>query len=114
MSRALASIDEDLFDPAAALFRSWTDALNEANVIGLGNVDPYAEPDAVARAQPGYLVDEATFDLPVELQLVDHGDGRIGLHASSPTQKTETTVLPVWHRMRLTLAVEEVPNGSNG
>ena len=50
-------------------------------------------------------VEEMTVDLPVELQLTEDA-GRLGLFGSAPTQQIATSVLPVWHRVRLRIGVQ--------
>lgn len=58
---------------------------------------------APARETSDHLsVEEMTVEMPVELQLVSEGDG-FNIRASAPTQHVATTVLPVWHNMRLTI-----------
>ncbi|MBH5322456.1 hypothetical protein [Aurantiacibacter sediminis] len=87
MSGPASRLEEDLFPSARDVMASWGDALSEGGRL-----------DAMA-------VSEASFDLPVEFQLIDR-DGHMELRASSPTQKTHTTILPVWHRLRLTVVAE--------
>ncbi|MEL6959098.1 MAG: hypothetical protein AAGL89_09135 [Pseudomonadota bacterium] len=50
-------------------------------------------------------VEEMTVELPVEVQLISDGagDGGMSIHASAPTQQVATSVLPIWHSMRLTI-----------
>jgi hypothetical protein len=53
---------------------------------------------------------ELTLELPIELQLGRTGEG-LDLGASPPTQRIETTVLPVFHRLRVTFAAEHAEQG---
>lgn len=79
------------------------------------------------REQHTLYVDTLKVDLPFELELAQDNrahkplaidQGKVGLtqepsrsklqlRASPPTQYTETTVMPVFHRIRLTMAVME-------
>ena len=52
-------------------------------------------------------VDELTFDLPVELDPWYEGEAVSALGASPPTQIVATTVMPVFHRLRVTLGEGE-------
>jgi hypothetical protein len=48
-----------------------------------------------------FYISQIAVDLPIEFQ-IHEADGELSLHASPPTQLTETTILPVWHRLRAT------------
>lgn len=48
-------------------------------------------------------------DLPIELSVERDAAGRLAVLASPPTQRVATSVLPVFHRMRLRIEREEVP-----
>jgi hypothetical protein len=54
----------------------------------------------------GMVVERLALDLPFEMQVLREGGG-IALTASPPTQKTETSIMPVWHRLALTVEVVE-------
>lgn len=58
-----------------------------------------------------FHVEELTFDLPVELDPWYEGDVVSSLGASPPTQIVATTVMPVFHRLRVTLAEEGIDGG---
>lgn len=68
--------------------------------------------DRVANASMEFHVEELTFDLPVELDPWYEGDLVNSLGASPPTQIVSTTVMPVFHRLRVTLAEEESQGGA--
>lgn len=51
-------------------------------------------------------VEELRVDMPFELDLHVDGD-KVQLLASPPTQRTETTVMPVFHQVRLTVRCDE-------
>jgi hypothetical protein len=85
-------------DPADRL-PSLADFLGElAGAVSVDDVD-VAEQEAV-------YVSEIKLDLPFELNLLEEL-GAWQLDAAPPTQKIETTVMPVWHRVRLTVAVND-------
>lgn len=52
------------------------------------------------------LVSEVALELPIELDLTEEGEGW-RLDAAPPTQQVETTVLPVWHRLRLKVSLDD-------
>lgn len=60
--------------------------------------------DADSRAEETMWVSEIKIDLPIELNLLEEL-GAWQLDAAPPTQKVETTVMPVWHRVRLRVTV---------
>ena len=49
-------------------------------------------------------VEEIKVDLPIELDAAAYEDGRVELVSAPPTQHVETTFMPVFHRLRLTVA----------
>lgn len=49
------------------------------------------------------LVEEMRLDLPIELGVVTHESGRVELASAPPTQHVQTTYMPVFHRLRLTV-----------
>jgi hypothetical protein len=57
-------------------------------------------------ASDAVLVDRLEFDLPVELDLQMAPAGGLTLGASPPTQWIATTVMPVFHRMRLRIEAQ--------
>ena len=63
--------------------------------------------DRVQDASQDMHIDALTFDLPVELDPIV-ADGVVNaLGTSPPTQIVETSVMPVFHRLRVTLAEGE-------
>ena len=70
-----------------------------AALAGAAIVDP------VSAGEEMILVSEIKVDLPIELNLLQES-GAWQIDASPPTQKIETTVMPVWHRVRLTVSVD--------
>ena len=55
-------------------------------------------------AYDGVDLEALRLNLPVELQVEVDDDGRPRIGVAPPTQTTETTILPVFHRM--TIAIE--------
>jgi hypothetical protein len=56
------------------------------------------------------FVSEIGLALPFELDLLEEG-GMWQLDASPPTQKIETTIMPVWHRVRIRVRVDDGERG---
>lgn len=81
--------EEDVFPPLEELVAAWTGGIA----------------DATEEAGGAIYVTDLGVELPVEFQLVTDGDA-LRLHASPPTQKIETTVLPVWHALRVRYVLE--------
>ncbi len=53
---------------------------------------------------------EIAFDLPFELDLLEE-QGVWQLDAAPPTQKLETTLMPVWHRVRIRVSLDDGRSG---
>jgi hypothetical protein len=69
-----------------------------AELAGAASVDPDSA------GEETISVSEIKVDLPIELNLLEEL-GRWQLDAAPPSQKIETTVMPVWHRVRLRVTV---------
>ncbi|NIJ21102.1 hypothetical protein FHS95_002805 [Sphingomonas naasensis] len=59
--------------------------------------------DLVDPSDPAGL-ERITVDMPIECDLLSGGGAVLALGASPPTQRIETSLLPVFHRLRVTLA----------
>lgn len=46
-------------------------------------------------------------DMPIELKVTVNHDGKVNLKGSPPTQLVKTTIMPVFHQMRLTVVRED-------
>lgn len=46
-------------------------------------------------------IEQVTVDMPIELKINVNQDGTVNLKASPPTQLVKTTVMPVFHQMKL-------------
>lgn len=64
-----------------------------------------ASVDADSAGEETIWVSEIKVDLPIELNVLQE-QGVWQLDAAPPTQKIETTVMPVWHRVRLRVSVD--------
>jgi hypothetical protein len=56
------------------------------------------------------VADAVELDLPVEVDVWTHEGGEVTLGLSGPTQMVETTVMPVFHRLRCRIALNEPVN----
>jgi hypothetical protein len=58
--------------------------------------------DGIGNAAQEMHVSELTFDLPVEIEASADAGSVIALGLAPPTQIIATTVMPVFHRLRVT------------
>jgi hypothetical protein len=87
MNDPSVTFEDDLLPPLAELVSGFTEAFD-------------ASPDESAA-----VVTRATLAFPIEIDLLSAGE-ELALRASSPTQRTETTFLPVLHHLTFTFALE--------
>ncbi|WP_414573171.1 hypothetical protein [Nostoc sp. CCY 9925] len=52
-------------------------------------------------------ITQLTVDMPIELKVTVNHDGKVNLKGSPPTQLVKTTIMPVFHQMRLTVVRED-------
>jgi hypothetical protein len=70
-------------------------------------------PDPLAQDQLlGLYVSELSLDLPIEIQTLRDDQQQLALGTTPPTQWIETSVEPVLHRVRVTLALDESDEGA--
>ena len=87
--------------------QGWSDELPPlAELVALlGSIDeqdPEDEPDqGAAAAEPCAELEELVLSLAIELEVRDGQGRQPRVTGSTPTQWTETTVLPVFHRLTL-------------
>jgi hypothetical protein len=76
-------------------------------------VGSLAEPAALSAEgrEAGLHLSDLRLELPLELDLVVEG-GRLALDAAPPLQRTETSVMPVWHRLAVHIAADHGDTGS--
>jgi hypothetical protein len=60
-------------------------------------------PKFIADPQTGLAmtIEQLTVDMPIELKVIVNPDGTVNVKGSPPTQLVQTTVMPVFHHMRL-------------
>lgn len=88
------SDDLDLLVPIAEMIHSLTDYEKQ-------RFDP----------ETGQLltVDKITVEIPIELRVSEGETGRVTIEGSAPSQRTETTVLPIFHHLQLRIVKD--PHG---
>ena len=77
-------------------------------IIGL--VEPALQNAAsadVAGERQQLTVASLSVDLPFELDMVTQADNRVVLNAAPPTQRTQTSVMPVFHQVRVTICCDD-------
>ncbi|HEX7645554.1 MAG TPA: hypothetical protein VF472_25400 [Burkholderiaceae bacterium] len=77
---------------------------------------PFSALIAGAQALPGDLVDESAgvrshvtqcrVEMPIELDVTRDGDGRLQIGSVPPLYRTETSFLPSFHRITVTICLE--------
>ena len=95
------AIDEWM-DEALAPFALFVDALT-IGAEPLLAAPPGLAPDGRAE---GMYVEELRVDLPVELEILVDDSGAVRLAGSPPTQYTQTTIMPVFHQMTLSVTAK--------
>ena len=51
-------------------------------------------------------VEAVKLEMPLELRIQADQTGKLSLNGSAPTQTTETTIMPVFHRLKLRVEVD--------
>lgn len=52
-------------------------------------------------------VEQVKLNMPVEINIAVDDQGKVTLNGSPPTQRTETTILPVFHQLKLRVVRDE-------
>ena len=52
-------------------------------------------------------IEQLQVDMPIELRVSVAEDDTVTLHGSAPTQRVATTILPVFHRLKLRVVRED-------
>jgi len=52
-------------------------------------------------------VENVNLDMPVEIGITVDDNGKVILNGSPPTQRTKTTILPVFHQMKIKVVRDE-------
>ncbi|MBW4419904.1 MAG: hypothetical protein KME13_11845 [Myxacorys californica WJT36-NPBG1] len=84
--------DRSLLTPFAQLVEKLTDYEKQIGTPKLGCV---------------MTIEQLTVDMPIELKVTVNPDGTVQVKGSPPTQLVNTTVMPVWHQMRLRIVRED-------
>ncbi|MGH7694612.1 MAG: hypothetical protein ACRENH_06510 [Gemmatimonadaceae bacterium] len=75
-------------------------------VASLSNVSEPEDPSVADETERSMDLDEITLSLAIELEVRDADAEQPRVTGSTPTQWTETTVLPVFHRLSMRVARE--------
>ncbi len=67
----------------------------------------YGEPLEDPVSNQAMMIEKVKIDMPVEINVLVEDDGTTTLKSNAPTQSTETTIMPVFHRMRLTVELDD-------
>lgn len=62
---------------------------------------------ALDEENDGAAIASMTIAMPIELDVTNGGGTVLALGAAPPTQQIETTILPVFHHLRVTLAADD-------
>jgi len=68
--------------------------------------------EAAVEGEGELMIESIAAVLPFELDLLRR-EGELELRAGPPTQRTATTILPVWHRIAVTVVLEEAADAGN-
>ncbi len=90
-SDPLIPAEEDVLEPFAQLIETLTDYEKEI-------VDP--------NTGQAMTIEQLQVDMPIELRVSVAEDDTVTLKGSAPTQRVATTVLPVFHRLKLRVVKE--------
>jgi hypothetical protein len=85
--------------PDRTLYRPIAQLVEELTSYDKQIVDP----------ETGYAMtlEQVTVDMPIELKVAVNPDGTVKLTGSPPTQLVSTTIMPVFHHMRLRVVRED-------
>jgi len=67
----------------------------------------YGEPLEDPFSNQAMMIEKVKVEMPVEIKVVVEDDGTTTLKSNAPTQSTETTIMPVFHRMKLTVELDD-------
>lgn len=66
----------------------------------------YGEPLEDPFSHQAMMIEKVKVEMPVEIKVLVEDDGTTTLKSNAPTQSTETTIMPVFHRMKLTVELD--------
>ena len=67
----------------------------------------YGEPVEDPLSERTMAIEQVKVEMPVEINVLVNDDGQTSLKSNAPTQSTETTIMPVFHRLKLTVELDE-------
>ena len=85
---------------------SWGDSIDEAYASVAANIAAFADIPGVFKDPGGaqrLRIRQIEVETPVELDLRASGDSVAALGTAPPVYRTETTIMPVFHTLRMTL-----------
>ena len=66
----------------------------------------YGEPLEDPLSERTMMIEQVKVEMPVEIKVSVDDDGQASLKSNAPTQSTETTIMPVFHRLKLTVELD--------
>ena len=66
----------------------------------------YGEPLEDPLSERTMAIEKVKVEMPVEIKVLVDDDGQASLKSNAPTQSTETTIMPVFHRLKLTVELD--------
>ncbi|MEL6440788.1 MAG: hypothetical protein AAFQ80_16220 [Cyanobacteria bacterium J06621_8] len=66
----------------------------------------YGEPLEDPTGDRTMKIEQVTVKMPVEIKVTVDEDGQASLISNAPTQSTETTTIPVFYRLKLTVELD--------
>lgn len=67
----------------------------------------YGEPLEDPLADQAMMIEKVKVEMPVEIKVLVDDAGQASLKSNAPTQSTETTIMPVFHWLKLTIELDE-------
>jgi hypothetical protein len=95
-------------EPAVDPAEEWIDEALAPFQAFVGSLAVATDPEVDESLQMGLFIEKMKLDLPFEMDVLVDEDGKVHLAGAPPTQQTETSFLPVFHRMRLELHAQSI------
>lgn len=86
---------------------SWVDPALAPFAVLVETLSVPAELEESESGEETMWLQRIGIDLPFEMDVLVGDEGTVRLAGGPPTQYTETTVMPVFHRLRLTVVTEK-------
>lgn len=84
----------------------WVDEAQAPLHVFVGALAVATQPIVDAQSGAGMFVESLQISMPFELDVHLDAGGCVSLAGSPPTQYTETTILPVFHQLKLRVVTE--------